>query len=159
MNISHTRRTRTKLLSLGCALVLVGVVGCSGNTGSSGSAGTALTKEELIEQGNAICAAGNEKMDAAMPDWSAGEPAVPTAEAFYATVQAEVTTMVEGLHGLTPPSDLKADYEAMLTEADAALAKIKAEGMDAFYAQEEDPFAKANAIANRIGLTVCGESE
>jgi hypothetical protein len=156
MNISHTRRTRSKLLSIGCALVLVGVVGCSESTGSAGST---LTKEEFIAQGNAICAAGNEKMDAAMPDWSAGEPAVPTAEAFYATVQAEVTTMIEELRGLTPPSELKADYEAMLTEADAALAKMEADGIDAFLAQEEDPFAKVNAMANAIGLTVCGESE
>jgi hypothetical protein len=87
------------------------------------------------------------------------DPPVPTAEAFYATVQSEVTTMLEGLRGLTPPSELKADYEAMLTEADAALAKIKADGMDTFYSEEEDAFAKANAIANRIGLTVCGASE
>jgi hypothetical protein len=47
----------------------------------------------------------------------------------------------------------------MLTEADAALAQIKADGLEAFLAQEEDPFAAANEIANKIGLTVCGQSD
>jgi hypothetical protein len=126
---------------------------------SAAPSGAALTKEELSAQGNAICAAGNEKMDAAMPDWSQGEPAAPTAEAFYNTVTSEVTTMIEGLRGLTPPAEVEADYAAMLTEADAALAQIKADGLEAFLAQEEDPFAAANEIANKIGLTVCGQSD
>lgn len=156
MNIARLRTARSARLSfLACTLfAAAAVAGCT----AASPSGAALTKEELIAQGNAICAAGNEKMDAAMPDWSQGEPAAPTAEAFYNTVTTEVATMIEGLRGLTPPADLEADYTAMLTAADADLVKIKADGLDAFLAQEEDPFADANEIANKIGLTVCGQS-
>lgn len=141
-----------------CALLVVGLaVGCS----ASPSAGTALTKEEFLKQGNALCAAGNGRIATAVAELASDRqaPAGATAEAMYGTVMTEVTGMIDGLRALTPPSEMQAEHTAMLAEADAVLAKVKAEGPDAFFAQTEDPFANVNAAAIKMGLTVCGESQ
>jgi hypothetical protein len=141
------------------ALILSGVValvGCS----STDTASAPLTAEQLIEQGNAICDAGDQAITAqAMQLSPDGPPTGDSAVQLHGTVTTEVQKMVDGLRALTPPSELEADYAAMIAEADKALAEIKAETPEEFFASEEDAFAAANEIANKIGLTVCGNSE
>lgn len=156
MKITLSRRIPTATLVLvACTLVLAGAVAaCAAPDEGAGP----LTREEYLLQGNAVCAAGNARIAAAMPVGLSGPPTGPEAQAVYDTVVTEVTTMIGGLKGLTPPTELQADVTNMLTEADAALVTIKADGQEAFFASEEDAFAKANEIANKIGLTVCAES-
>ena len=108
------------------ALVLFGaaaLVGCSSTETASGP----LTVEQLIEQGNAICAAGNEAINAqAMQLSPDGPPSGEEAVELHGTVSTEVQKMVDGLRALTPPAELEADYTAMIAEADAAVAVVKA---------------------------------
>jgi hypothetical protein len=145
------RRLSVALYALSAGALLAGCTDSSAPT---------LTAAQLIEQGNAICAAGNERMEAAWQAESPDEmPSGAAAESVYDTVVVEVQGMVDGLRALQPPAELEADYTAMLAEADTAMTTLREAGAENFFAMEEDPFAKANEIAIRIGLNVCGESE
>ncbi|MGH9085464.1 MAG: hypothetical protein ACRDYW_08425 [Acidimicrobiales bacterium] len=135
------------------------VTGCSDDE-------DALTEEEFVEQGNAICEAGNERLNAAFEDAFAdlGPDEQPDADEVTALIEdvliPSVQEQVDDLGELEPPDDLSADVEQMLDDAQGALDRLEEQVQDdpeAFLEQEEDPFADANAQANEIGLTACAD--
>ncbi|HEX5762822.1 MAG TPA: hypothetical protein VFY04_06845 [Solirubrobacterales bacterium] len=94
---------------------------------------TALTKEELLAQGDAICAEVNAAAGALASSESAGGPA-DTAELY--------TGMVQRLHGLDAPSDDSTGY----SDFSAAAEELgQAEGNLELAAQRGDPEGLANA--------------
>ena len=70
-----------------------------------------------------------------------------------------VQDQINSLKALTPPDDMKADVATLLTDAQARLDEIKAQGPDAFFASEEDAFKDVNAQAGKLGLKECADSE
>jgi hypothetical protein len=154
----QAENSRAKLLTqtslrLTALAVLSLAAGCSASS-------TALTQEEFVKQGNAICAASDARIATEIAGLGLTQaPAGATAEALYGKLTGETAGIIEGLRALTPPSELQADYTALIAEADAVMAKVKAEGHEAYFARTEDPLAEVNAKSVKMGLTACGEGQ
>jgi hypothetical protein len=138
----RTSGKKTTLLILS-ALVAVLIAGCGG--GGDGTETTvptveepaALTKEELIEQGDAICA----EVNAAVGALSSSTAEEGTAEASEKVANL-YTGMLERLQGLGAPEDDESAY-ADFMEASEELAKV--EGEVKLAAEREDTAALETA--------------
>jgi hypothetical protein len=127
---------KTILLTLG-ALVALLIAGCGGG-GDETETSTptveepaALTKDELIQQGDGICA----EVNAAVGALSGSETAETTAGDSTEKVANLYVGMVERLQGLGAPEGEEADY-AKFMEAGEELAKVEGEAKLA--AERED---------------------
>src|SRR5262245_47560234 len=145
-------------MRLGAAIPLllgVGVVaGCGGGSGDR------LTQEEFLQQGNAICAKGNQDIETAGASAFAtpGEPTEAEVRAFGENVIfPNVEEMLDQLRALSPPKEDEEQVDQILDEAQAALDKVKAD--PALLAQNSG-FDEADRLASAYGLTACaGEEE
>src|SRR4051794_32994976 len=134
----------------------------SDKSSSSSSSGTALSKEEFLKQGNAICEAGNKETDAAGQKAFGNSTAQPDPAAIKAfandTLIPSITRQVDAIDKLNPPKDLEAAVDKLVKDAKAAIVKMKAlaDSDPASLFSSNDPFADVNKEANDIGLTTCG---
>lgn len=122
-----------------------------------------LSKADFLEQGNAICDAGNEEADEAFASISDGEepPMEDLVALFEDTLIPSVRGQIDDLRALNPPADLEDDVNKMLDDASDAIDEIEA-GLDddpGAVFEGEDPFEEVNVQAAAIGLTSCAESE
>lgn len=156
-----------KALLLALALFVVAAfVACGGDDANdppeneevqAGSeADTALSEEEFLAQGNAICAAGNKELDAAAGKLGRN-PSEEELQALVDLLIVNVQGQIDALEVLEPPEDLAADVDALLADAKAALDKIKELGVK-FLELKEDPFVDVNKAAGKIGLDECAEA-
>jgi hypothetical protein len=138
--------------AIAIALLIAVAAGC----GSSDS-DKAPTKAEFLKKGNAICKAGDTKTNAAGKKlFKGGKPSQAQMMAFAKnTLLPSVTEQVNGVAGLTPPKGDEAKVKAIVTSAQASLAKAKANPK---LLVAGDPFTKTNKLAKDYGLTVCGGS-
>ena len=141
------------------ALALIGA-GCgddekSGDSEGSGG-GSALTKEQFLEQGNAICAAGNAELEAE----GAGLGTAPTPGEIEDFALRELVPNIQNqldeLRTLTPPAGDEEQVEEILTAAEEGVAAIKEDPARAFDDAGADPFDTANQLAEDYGLVACG---
>src|SRR4051794_22917699 len=132
------------------------------SSSSSGSSGAALSKDEFLKQGNAICDAGNKETDAAGQKAFGNSSAQPDPAAIKAfandTLIPSITRQVDAIDKLNPPKDLEAAVDKLVKDAKAAIVKMKAlaDSDPASLFSGNDPFADVNKEANDIGLTTCG---
>jgi hypothetical protein len=145
------------------ALLLVGAAACGGDDD-----GDALSQEEFVRQGNAICAEGNETLDAAIEeafgDLQEGEEpsADEIAEVFQESGIPSIQKQIDDLGDLEPPENMSDDVDQLLDDAQAALDDLEEQIEDdpnAFLNSDEDPFADVNQQAGELGLTECDTSE
>lgn len=151
---------RTPLAAL--ALTACLALAACGNDDDSGAAkdgdqpAAALTKAELIAKGDAICKAGNdriEKAGAGLDDNASREDVVAFVKD---TLVPDVERQARELRALEPPAaDAKA-YEAILDAIDTEVAAVKKDPMQAL--SSDDPFAGANKLATTFGFEECGDS-
>lgn len=131
---------KTILLILG-ALLALAIAGCGGGGGGDTETSTptveeptALTKDELLQQGDGICAEVNAAVGALSgsetPESSPGDSTEKVANLYIG--------MVERLQGLGAPEGEEADY-AKFMEAGEELAKVEGEAKAA--AENEDTAA------------------
>lgn len=174
---ARRRRAMSGLLAFG---MLAAVVAACGDDGSA-----ALSKEEFVEQADAICAATTERADPIFEEFYATAfadmPDGPTIEAEnqmvvegFDGVLDEVTPLyeaqVDDIRALAAPDgdaelvgDLLADFDSALAEMNE-LTDAAVDGdptaIDALTAEDaQDPFADVNARARSYGLAVCGEED
>jgi len=128
---------KTILLILG-ALVALAIAGCGGGGGDATETSTptveepvALTKDELIEQGDGICA----EVNAAVGALSGSETPESTPGESTEKVANLYVGMIERLQDLGAPEGEEADY-AKFMEAGEELAKVEGEAKLA--AERED---------------------
>ena len=122
-----------------------------------------LSSGEFKKQANAICAEGNQQIEAVAEqtfgNLSKGQE--PTAEqlaAFAAAAIPNIEQQVEGVAALEPPKSLKAKVKKVIKSARVAVAKIKAD--PSLLADEKhDPFAATNKQLKKIGLKECAGDE
>jgi hypothetical protein len=133
----RTPGNKTILLILGAVLALA-IAGCGGGGGGDTETSTptieeptALTKDELLQQGDGICAEVNAAVGALSgsetPESSPGDSAEKVANLYIG--------MVERLQDLGAPEGEEADY-AKFMEAGEELAKVEGEAKQA--AENED---------------------
>ena len=144
------------------------VAGCGGGddsssttassaSGATGASGTALTTEEFLKQGNAICAAGNkDTQQAAEQTFTGQKPTQAQVEQFASVLVPSVQSQIDAISALTPPADLADQVSTFLDDAQSALAKVKADPSLLLANDSDGPFADVNAQAKQIGLDECG---
>lgn len=147
-------------LLVGAMAVAMVAAGCGGD----GDDDSSLTKAQFVKQGNAICAAGNKKMEgefeAFAKEHNLSEKKAPSEAQF--TELAEqiivpgVSTQVEELRGLPAPSGDEEQVDEILTAAEDAVAETE-DDPSSVADEKTDPFAEANKLARAYGLTTCGE--
>jgi hypothetical protein len=132
-----------------CAVAAAVVIGCGGGDDE-------LTKAEFLKQGNAICAKGNKEIDAAAnKTFEKGQQPSKAQITKFAedTLIPSVEEQIDGLRDLNPPSADEDQVNAILDEAESALDETKDD--PSVFAQDKDPFKKANQLAGQYGLKQC----
>lgn len=138
------RRTSFLLASL----LTLGLVACGGED--------RLSREEFVEQADAICKEGNEELDR-LGDELVAEGEQPTEEdleEFIDQAVANVRGQLDEIEELSPPEDMEADVEELVDTARGELDDLEEAGPDAF-TTGENPFEEANAQAAELGLEEC----
>lgn len=128
--------------------------------------GDGLSREEFLARANAICAAGNERIDVVasevfgdLPEGQ--EPERQQAQRMFDTLVTNIQQQIDGIRELEPPEDMAPSVDAWLDEAQAILSRLEQGGvegfLDVFRSGAEEPFAGVNEEARRLGLDECGE--
>lgn len=130
-----------------------------------GSSSSALSKDEFVKQGNAICQKGNDAINSVGSSQFSGssQPDPAAIQKFFnETVAPNIKKQIDDIAALKPPSDLKSGRDKMVADARAALAKLQSEVASdpnaAFNDQSQDPFADVNKEATAIGLATCASN-
>lgn len=147
------------LIAMLAGLVAIAVIaaGCGGGSNDS------LTKAEYVEQGDAICKKGNTEIEndvqAYAKQHNISLESKPT-EAQFAELSENVVipgvrNQLDGLRGLTPPSNDEDAANELLDALDEGLEK--GEEDPAAFVTSGDPLAKANKMAKEFGFKKCGQ--
>jgi len=148
-------------------LVALAIAGCGGDDDGDSTAAppvetieatTALSKEELLAQGDAICAEVNAAVG------TVGSTSSATAQA--AQVADLYNGMVERLKGLGAPSDDSTGYpefiaaaeELAQAESDAGLAAERGEEEASAESEASSALASFQSAATAYGFEQCGEA-
>jgi hypothetical protein len=139
------------------------VAGCGGG-GDSTDSTSSLTKAAFIKQGNAICAEGNEEIEEGFEEF-AEENNLPKnkqpskaqlTEVVEEVVLPAVEDQVESIRDLGLPREGGEEADEVLKAAEAAVEEAE-EDPTKLASEKGDPFAEANKLARKFGLTTCGE--
>jgi hypothetical protein len=142
------------VIAVAATLVLALVaVGCGSSSKSSTAA--SLSKPQLLAQGNAICAQGNQRLAAS--DRALGnQPSQAQITTFVtSTFAPDIQSQIDGLRALSAPSGDQATVSKMLDVAQTDLNKIKSN--PALLASGAG-FAEFARLAHPYGLTACAPS-
>jgi hypothetical protein len=132
----------------------------------AGTAGSAfagpLSSREFKRQANAICAEGNQQLDAVAEQIFAGlsenqQPSPEQLVAFAAVAIPSIKQQVEDVAALEEPKSLQAKVRKLIRTARAAVAKIEAN--PSLLAGESDPFAATDKQLKKLGLRECASDE
>ena len=147
---------RIKLLVALTVTVALVAAGCGEDDESteSSSEEAALTEAEFLEQGNAICEAGNQEIQEAGA--ALGQNATPDdLKAFVTdTLVPSIQGQIDDLGELVPPEELRANVDTLLADAESAIGELEADPA-AVGQGGPDPFAEVNEQAKEIGLDAC----
>lgn len=142
---------------------LAAVAVAAGCGGGGGGGGDRLTSEEFVQQADAICEKANQQLDALGEPQSVEELATMAAEALSISEQS-----VDALRELNPPEEFQAQFDRALdllqqqNELGQDLVAAAEDGnqtqIEAIVADGEPLDTEADAIADELGLTDCGES-
>ncbi len=141
------------------------VAGCGGDdettstdtSGATGTAGVALTETEFVEQGNAICEAGDKEITQAGDElFGGGQPSDAQLEQFATDILLPgVQSQIDGIRALPAPEEIADDVSTFLDDAESALDEVEADPSLLAASDNEGPFADVNAQAEDLGLTSC----
>lgn len=151
---------RRMLLVLLAALAAAGAGACGDDDG--GGTADRLSAAEFLEQGNAICEAGNDRLDAAaeeaFADASDENPPTDDAILAFTTEKAipDVEKQIGDLAELSPPEELQEDFATAMAEAQAVLTKVK-DDPSLLAADDGTTFDKTNELLSDLGLEACAE--
>ena len=149
----------------------IGLASCQGDNGDGGSgegaapapippaaAAAALSREDFIAQANAVCTAGNARIENVVkPLEAGGQPSPQTLQTVLDGIVAESHTIADQVDALEPPADLADAVDALVAEDRAAIDRMEAQG-PGFFDTAGDPFAKTHTMAADLGLTACSTS-
>ncbi|MBJ7331310.1 MAG: hypothetical protein JHC95_15565 [Solirubrobacteraceae bacterium] len=151
---------RAIALTAACAAFLSA---CGGDdakdTSSNASKPATLTQAEYVKQGNALCAAYDEKSKTI--EASAEEDPA----AAYKELGTEFSAMLDEMEALAPPADLAAQHKALMANGRATATQIgdladatasgDAEKAEATGTALTEGSAEGDKIAGELGLTDC----
>ena len=164
------RRSRFVALIAVLAAAALAAAGCGSSDDSTTDDGTtgstaSLTKAEFVTQGNEICAAGNEELEAGIEEFAEenglsgnDQPSEEQVEELATDILIpSVAKQVEGIRDLGAPSGEEKEVDAFLNKAEKTVAEVE---KDPTLITDEDgpsPFESVNREATSLGLITCGE--
>ncbi len=153
---------RLIVLFAGVLTLAIAVAGCGSSSDSSDTTATALTKSELIKQGDAICEKGNKAIEkeaeefAEENDVNTEKPTKAQQEEVIVDVVAPgVRAQVEEIGDLTPPSGDEAKIEAMVSAVEEGADELESD--PAQLIEGTNPLSKGSKLAVAYGFEECGE--
>jgi hypothetical protein len=160
--VPMTLTFRRGALALAAAATLA-VAGCGGDDEGGGGGGDALSKSELVEEANAICAKYAKEGDALKPPENIGDPS--QAADFFDKANDIARRQQDDLEALTPAEDVKAQYDAM-TRATGKATTLLADLTKAAESKDAEEGAKllqdlqpvsdeVDKTARALGVTNC----
>ena len=159
---------KTRLISLLGALAAASLIaaGCGDDDDSTStdSEGPALTKAEFREQANAICADGNEEINAEFEAFAEEHGITerdPPSEAQLAEAAEEfvipsISAQIEEIAALQPPEEEAEAIDTFIDNAESALEEVE-EDPGSLGDDDGGPFTEVNEEAETVGLPACGE--
>jgi hypothetical protein len=149
--MSLTTQLTLSFALIGMLLSSAWLAGCGGSGDGS------VSKAELIERGNAICArAAAEARAVAPPNIESMPPANRSAYVEPALVKP-IEKELRRLRPLMPPPSDREKIRAILRAIESGLKDAKLDPLDPLV-NATDPFRKANRLAREYGLKACAES-
>ncbi|MGI8460166.1 MAG: hypothetical protein ACR2OC_00815 [Solirubrobacterales bacterium] len=148
--------TVTTTASTTAATETTATTGTTG-TGETPTSSTEITAERaaLIEEADAICAAGDAQIEAAQEPL-AGAP-VEEQQAFVTdTLVPAIQDQLDLLAELQPAEADDAEFRGIITDAQAAVDALAADPSLVTTEGVASPFAEVNARAQAFGLEACG---
>jgi hypothetical protein len=149
-----------RLIAVFAALAAIALIaaGC-GSDDSTTDSTASLTKAEFVKQGNAICDAGNQEINAgfekALPKGK--EPSkAELDEAMETVLIPSITKQIEEIRALGAPEGEEEAVEDFLVGAEEELEKGEEEPASL---ATEASFKKTSQEAKAIGLTSCAEED
>jgi hypothetical protein len=138
------------------ALIAVVPVGCGSDDKSSSD--DAPTKAEFIKTADGICTKGSKEIDQKGQElFGGGKKPTQAQQKQFATdvLIPNVEKQVSGVGDLTPPKGDEDQVKAIVTSAQSAIKKGKADP-ESLLADDSGPFAESNKLARAYGLKSCG---
>ena len=155
----ETRWSRRSSAALAAALAIAVLVpGCGGD-------GAALSKAELIEQGDELCRKAEAALSAGIHNFGhkvgfAHKLSGPTPKQEVGLITEVVLprfqALAEELGELSPPEDEAAKFDAIVKGLEKGV--VEGEASPATFRSGGNSFAEANAKATELGFEVCGEA-
>ena len=146
---------RRSILSTAAAFAVLAAAACGGGDDR-------LSREELVEEGDAICVEYESRVDEL--DEIQGPDDV---ERYVAEARPVIEEGTDELDALTPPEELEDDYDrwisltregvASLDALEAAAAAGDAEQLQEIVEGLDDREAEADSLAQEIGFQECGD--
>lgn len=158
-------RAMTKRLAVLLTLCLAapGLAACGDDDGGSGGSGGALAKAELVKEADRICEAAAKELGKVGQPQNIADAA--QASEYFGKVTQVTTKLQKDLEGLEPASDVKAQWDAFISEQGKATKLLedvaaKAKAKDASgLAQLQDLDKIGTSVqqkADALGLDGCG---
>jgi hypothetical protein len=143
-----------KTIWLLAAVMAMGLIAAGCDDDDDG--GDALTKEEFVAQGNAICEKGNAEINAAADEAFSGKQPNPAAEEAFVTdtLVPSVQGQIDDIRDLGIPEGDEDTVNGFLDKAELILQDLKE---DPASIDDGDPFAPVNQELADYGLTTCAE--
>ena len=152
---------RLIVLLAGVVAVTAAIAGC-GSSGDSTDTTAALTKSELIKQGDEICEKGNKAIEKEAEEFAEEnniDTEKPTKaqkeEVIVDVVAPGVRGQVEEIGDLPAPSGDEAEIEAMVSAVEEGADELEAEPSKLI--EGENPLGKGSKLARSYGFKECGE--
>ena len=124
------------------------------------TAGEQLSKQQFLKAGNSICKAANQGINAVFEEAYAGldQNTQPPPAAVEAAVGGAIPIFRDALASideLKGPASLEKSVGKLIDQYNAVVDKLEADPQLAV--TQNDPFAKADKVARKIGLKECGQ--
>jgi hypothetical protein len=150
-----TMKRLTLLLVVVLGLAAVGSA-CGNDDGTEPeSAPEALTRDEFVEQANALCTDNDAHIGEVIGElFATGEPAPADMQAALNEIVATRRTLADDLDALAELSEQSDEVAGMVTALDAATDDAESQDAVAF-ASDDNPWADAQAMAAGLGLDAC----
>jgi hypothetical protein len=139
----------------------VGLVACGDDGG-----GKTLSKKDFVEQANAMCKTGNDEVNKvfedAFPNPDESSDPKLAGDLFLKKALPRLRRLTADLRDLKPPKEMQKEVAKLLDDVDAVIDDVEKQvkkDPEAYFSQEEDPFADVNQRARDLGLTVCGDEQ
>jgi hypothetical protein len=149
-------------LLAGALAVTLFVAGCGSSGGTTSTA--SISKVEFLKQGNAICAKGNEQIEAQFEEFTKennlskteAPPKAVREEAAEDILIPAINQQVEEIKALGIPAGDEGEVEEIFATVEEAVEEGEGDPA-ALFGNEPGKFKEANKLSREYGLTVCGE--